>query len=129
MSNEPKQMQMEKLEPVAVLVAGGKSVRNACAESGISESTAYRFSSTPEFKQRVAELRTLATDEAVGRLSRLASEAVDTLAEIMRDKGARPSERAAACKTVLAMLSPVAELCEMRARLDAIEAKQGGLEQ
>ncbi len=110
-------------ELLSIAVAGGTSVRSACVEIGCSESHAYTLSSSPEFKSRVAALRTEITAEPVGRLTSGASQAVDTLVALL-DVTSEPSIRLQASKAILAALSPLSELGELRARMDAIEARQ-----
>lgn len=109
-------------EPLAVHVAAGHSVKDASALVGCAEQTAYNLSAAPEFKQRVGELRSSITDQAVGKLSAAASRAVDVLSELLDDDDAK--NRLAAAKTILSMLGPLSELSELRERLDALEASQ-----
>lgn len=110
-----------KFEPLAVSVAAGHNITSAAKSVGCSSRHAYRISGTPEFDRRVGELRTKAADAAVGRLSASAVEAVEVLREIMGDVDGRAADRVTAAKTVLAMLGPLSELHELRARLDRLE--------
>ena len=114
------------LEILAVRVAAGSSIRDSAANIGCSESTAYQISSSTEFKQRVSELRTQATDQAVGKLSELACQAVQVLAVVMSDADARAGDRIRAAVAVLTMLSPISELHELRQRIDTLEQLQSG---
>jgi hypothetical protein len=109
-----------QLEILAVHVAGGKTIRRAAEIVGISEATAYGFSSSDEFKQAVSRLRTEAVNAAVGSLSDSASEAVDTLRSLLEATN-EPSVRLNAAKAILANLKPLSEANELRARIDAIE--------
>lgn len=108
-------------ELLTTAVAGGHSIRSAAAQYGCSESHAYHSSRTELFKTRVAEIRTEATNQAVGKLSAAATDAVNTLIELLGTDN-EPSVRMHAAKAILANLGPIAELAELRARLDAIEA-------
>lgn len=110
-------------ELLTTAVAGGQSIRAAAATCGCSESHAYHFSHTQEFKQRVNELRTEATSEALGRLSSAATAAVATLIQLLKPDN-EPSIRMNAAKAILNSLGPMAELSELRARLDAIESQR-----
>lgn len=105
---------------LAVTVAGGSTVRAAAAVVGCSESQAYRLSSTSEFKQRVAELRTEAANEAVGQLTKAASKAVATLVEML-DSDYEAPIRLKAANSILSNMKLVAEHAELRDRLDRIE--------
>lgn len=111
-------------EPLALAIAGGQRIRDAAVTAKCAESTSYRVAKLPEFRRRVAELRTAATDAAVGRLSELAVDAVNVLGSVMRDQEAKPADRLTAAKSALQLLAPLSELAELRARLDALENSQ-----
>ena len=64
-------MKSKYLEPIAVLVAGGSSIKAASVTAGCSLQTAYNLSATPEFRQRVSEIRTQMTTQG-NRMSKLA---------------------------------------------------------
>ena len=107
------------LEPLALRVAAGATIRAAAADAGCSEATAYRIAATEAFRHRAAELRYRITDAAVGRLSAAAVGAVDKLVGLLDsdDEGTQ----LAAAKSILMMLPRVAEHVELRHRLDALE--------
>lgn len=107
-------------ELLAVQVAAGQSIRQAAALVGCSESTAYNFSCSSDFRQRVAAIRSEVTTQAVGRLADSAALAVDTLRELL-DASNEPSIRLNASKAILAALPSITEFGELRSRLDAIE--------
>ena len=109
------------LEPLALRVAAGATIRAAAADAGCSESTGYRLSATEAFRRRVAELRYAITDAAVGRLSAAAVGAVDKLVGLLDSDD--ESTQLAAAKSILMMLPRVAEHCELRARLDRLESR------
>lgn len=110
-----------KLDALAFEVATGSTIRAAAAKLGISESHAYTISSgDPEFRSRVSEIRTEAITAAVGRLSAIVSRAVDTLAELL-DASNDPKDRLNAAKAIMAAVTPMSELGELRQRIDAIE--------
>lgn len=110
-------------ESLALSVAQGSTVVAAAKLAGCSESHAYRVSRTPQFRQRVFDLRSEITSEALGKLTKAATMAVDTLVELMGVEN-DPPVRMNSAKAVLANLGPLAELSELRARLDAIEAER-----
>ena len=111
-------------DPLAAAVAGGESIKQAAETASCCESTAYRICRLPEFRQRVGEIRTDATDAAVGRLSKLAIDAVNVLGALMADTNQPAASRTGAAKAVLASLGPLSELHELRSRLDQLEAAQ-----
>ena len=108
----------EKWQALAVLVAGGMTVKNAAAELGISERTSYRHSSLPEFRQAVGQLRSAALDASVGAITSASTRAVNKLVELLDD----PQFGLQAAKALLANVSPLSELGELRSRLDALES-------
>lgn len=110
-------------EMLAIQVAGGSTVRDAAAHVGCSESTAYRASGSQGFRLRVAELRTEATQAAVGRLSESASLAVETLTDLLADDN-DPGVRLQAAKAVLANVIAMGDHYDLRQRLDAIEGRE-----
>ncbi len=110
------------LEVLAPLVASGSSVRDACQTAGCSEATGYALAATCEFRQLVAQIRTQAVQQAVGRLSDSIVLAVDTLRELL-GKENEPSIRLNAAKALMGNLTPLSEAGELRQRLDAIEGR------
>jgi hypothetical protein len=116
--------QSRYFEPLALAIAGGQRIRDAAITAKCAESSAYRLAKLPGFRRRVSELRTAATDAAVGALSELAVDAVQVLRAVMNDTEAKPSDRLTAAKSALMMLAPLSELAELRSRLDALESNQ-----
>jgi len=108
-------------EPLAVAVAGGHSIRSAADVAGCATQTAYNLSASPDFRQRVAEIRSQTTDQAVGALSDAATVAVARLRGIVDDPSQKAGDHIAASKAILSALGPMQELSELRKRLDAIE--------
>ena len=107
-------------ELLAVEVASGMTIRDASQKIGCGVSTGYNVSCDPSFKNRVSEIRSESVQGAVGRLSVIASQAVDTLAALLGpENDAR--DRLASAKTILGVLVPLSEHAELRQRLDAIE--------
>lgn len=107
-------------EPLALRVAAGLSIKAAADVAKCSTQTAYNLSSSPEFRYRVCEIRSEVTTEAVGKLANAASQAVDTLVELM-DVANEPSIRLNASKAILAALPGLSEFGELRRRVDEIE--------
>jgi len=109
-----------KLEALALLVAGGATVRSAAEQTGTCERTAYRLNTSPAFKRRVAEIRSEIAAATVGELTAAAKEAACTLRSLL-DAANEPSIRLQASKAILASVGAISELGELRARLDALE--------
>ena len=112
-----------KFESLALLLASGTSVKAAAQQLGIGARTAYRIASSDKMKTRVASIRSEVASSTVGTLTLAASEAAAALRELL-DPSNAPAVRLNACKAVLASLSAISELGELRARIDALESKQ-----
>ena len=108
------------LEPLAVAVASGNSIKQAAEIVGCSIQSAYNLSHTEQFRFRVSELRSEITQQAIGKLTDSASVACDTLRELL-DATQKPCDRLNAAKAILANLGPLSELAELRSRLDRLE--------
>jgi transposase-like protein len=112
-----------KFENLALLLASGSSIKNASQQLGIGARTAYRISASDKMKNRVSQLRTEVASSTVGVLTLAASEAAAALRELL-DSSNPPAVRLNSAKAVLASLSAISELGELRARIDALESKQ-----
>ena len=107
----------EKWHPLAVLVAGGMTVKDAAAQLNVAERTAYRWNALPEFRQCVGRLRSEALDASVGRITEATSKAVDKLVELLED----PQFGLQAAKAILSHVTPLTETGELRSRINALE--------
>lgn len=117
-------------EPLAVAVAGGAQIKSVAGQIGCSVAHAHDISRRDEFKLRVSELRSEALQAAMGRLSKLALDAAEVLADGLSRDEMTPDElnqyskaRLPAAKALLASLLPLSEHLELRQRVDELEAK------
>ena len=110
----------EKWHPLAFLVAGGMTIKDAAVELNIPDRTAYRYASLPEFRRSVGQLRSAALDASVGAITSATTMAVTKLVELLDD----PQFGLQAAKALLANVSPLSELGELRERLAALEAER-----
>ena len=108
-------------ELLATEVANGSTMQDAASVAGCSSTHAYHLSADPSFGNRVSELRSQATSESIGKLSRGSRVAADTLVLLMGEDF-EPSIRLNASKALLSMLGPLSELGELRKRIDALES-------
>jgi hypothetical protein len=106
-------------EKLALEIASGSSVKDAATKAGCSLTHAYHLSADPSFRVRVGEIRSEAVASSVGKLSRIASKAVDALEQILDSDDAK--DRLNAVKIILTHLVPLAEHSELRDRLDRLE--------
>jgi hypothetical protein len=111
----------EKWQSLAVHVAGGMTTKAAAAKLGIAERTAYRWTTERAFRIYVSEVRSQIASEAVGRLTAAVSTVVDTLLELTGQEH-EAKTRLDACKLIMGSVGPLSEHCELRARLEALEA-------
>lgn len=109
------------LEPMALAVACGSTIKAAAEKCNCSERQAYRIAATPAFKQRVYDIRSEVAAATVGLLTDGATKAAATVVSLL-DETNEPNVRLNASKVIFAALGPMAELGELRARLDALEA-------
>jgi hypothetical protein len=109
-----------KFESLALLLASGTSVKSASVQLGIGSRTAYRIASSDKMRNRVNQLRSEITREAVGVLTLGATKAASTLVALL-DEANEPSTRLNASKAILNALAPISELAELRDRLDRLE--------
>jgi hypothetical protein len=111
-----------KFESMALLLASGSSIKAASQSVGVSVRQGYRIAASDKMKNRVSQLRSEITAQAVGIITRGATAAASTLVSLL-DEANEPSTRLNASKTILNALAPISELAELRARLDQLEAK------
>lgn len=111
-------------DQVALAASMGRRHRAIAEDVGLSERQIRRILERPEVRAKVAQLRAEALERAAGRLSDLAGEAVDTLAELMRAKDSQDTVRLAAARAILATVLPVQDAVDVAARLDALEQAQ-----
>lgn len=68
---------------LALHLARGESVAAAAGAAGMSELSAYRRLEDEAFRRRVSELRSEMLDRAVGKLADAATEAAQTLRDLL----------------------------------------------
>jgi hypothetical protein len=108
----------------ALAIASGTSIKEAARSAGISESTAYRRLKDPAFRRRVSEIRTSFLNEAVGRLSEAANEAVSTLKALLTSGS--DSVRLSASRAILELGPKLREQAELEERITALERAAAG---
>ena len=116
MTNESK-----FFEVLATSIASGETIKASSVLAKWSESQAYRICATTDFRNRVSEIRSEITSQAVGILTHGTTKASATLVSLLGPEN-EPSVRLNAAKAILLQLGPLSELGELRARLDRIEA-------
>ena len=112
---------LQTADDLAVLIASGVQTQDAAKQLGISASHAYHVSTEAGFKERVDHLRQLAIGVAIGRLSELASLAVQNLAELSTSADSE-SVRLKASSELLIRLESLDEHFNVARRIEALEA-------
>ena len=111
------------LETLAILVASGLSIRDACKSASCSEATGYAVASTDEFRNAVSRIKTQAVEQAVAVLSHNATKASEALVRLLDSQDEKIV--LAASSKLLDRVGPLQELHELRSRIDAIEQGPG----
>src|SRR5687768_12465262 len=88
-----------KQERVAVLIAAGRTVKDAVGECGVGERTAHTWLDDPAYRAYVAELRGRLLNQAVGKLADAATKAAEELANLLGDP--KPAIRLRAAVAIL----------------------------
>jgi hypothetical protein len=93
----------------------------AAQKAEMSVTSLWRTMRNERFQAEYSRLRREAVDFALQRLQQGSDAAANTLLEILEDKTCPPSDRRGASKTVLEINIKFIELCDLGARIEAIE--------
>ena len=104
-------------------VASGRTVRDAAAQAGISEATAYRWMKGEDIRRDIMRLRAELIDQAAGRLAAVATEAAESLRALLAAES--EAVRLGAARTLLELAFRSRELVDWEARLTELERKLG----
>jgi transposase-like protein len=110
-------------ERVAAALASGRTVAAAARDCQVNEGTIWEWMKQSGFKDRVAELRQLLTDRTIGRLADLlAGSALDTLVQLLNAES--DNLKLETVKTLFEQFIAVTNSVDLKARLEALEAKE-----
>ena len=112
-------------DQLAMALASGCSVRNASTEAGVSERTAFRRLNDLSFRKHVHEVRRVALEEAISKLSAAGSSAVEAMLDLLNSE-APPSTRLAAARAILEFGCRLRETNDFETRLCELEVKRDG---
>ena len=98
----------------------------AAKEAGVGKTTLWTWMQQPAFREAYRRARREAYAAAVARLQQVAGEAVETLREVMNDKSHQGAARVGAAKAVLDYAVKAAEVEDLSAKVEELEAKVGG---
>lgn len=110
-----------KQEEAIICLLSSPTLEEAAKAAGITYVTLWRWMQLPEFKEKYRVARNDAVNQAVARLSKICSEAVEVLRDVMNDPKISASSRVTAARTVLEMAVKGLELEDITSRIEALE--------
>ena len=100
----------------------GKTVKQAAKDTGVSRKTLYVWLNQPEFQKELDRLGGIILEEVANRMVALASEAVDTLSNVLKTKDVPIGTQVQAANVILKRASEFWDVYNLNRRIDAIEA-------
>ena len=100
-------------------------LEKASAAAGISATTAWRISKTPEFQEEYRRARRDTFSQSIARLQHATSAAVSTLLKVMVDKDAPAASRVRAAHWVLGHAAEAIEQEDLSVRMEELEQAIG----
>lgn len=110
----------KKEQAIAALLTA-TTATEAARVCGIGETTLWRWLQDVEFAERYRQARKRALDVAISRLNQIATDAVNTLHEVITNREAPTSSRVAAARVILETAIKAVEMEEIEARLETLE--------
>jgi hypothetical protein len=110
-----------KQERLALLLAGGRTIKSAAEEVKVGERTAHSWLGDPRYRALVTALRGRLLDEAVGRLADAAGKSVMALIDLLDDPSSNIRLRASL--GILDTLLRVREHVEFEGRIRRLEGQ------
>lgn len=106
-------------ELLIVALASGRNIGQAAKASNLSERTAYRRLTDPDFKRKVAERRCELVNETAGRLTAAGMTATLTLQELLASES--DSVRLGAARSILELGTKIRESTDLETRITSLE--------
>jgi hypothetical protein len=97
------------------------TLEKAAVAAGISSTTAWRISKTPEFQTEYRAARSKAYGQSIARLQYGSTAAVNTILRVMTDPESPPASRLRAAEAILHHSAKGMELEDLGARVTALE--------
>lgn len=120
---EPREPKLPaKQEAFLAALLSHPTIKAACEETGISETSGWRYLNDEKFKERYRKAQRQVVEQIILRLRTDASDAAKALREIVDDATAPSSARVAAARTILETTFKSVELYDIEGRMDALEA-------
>ena len=110
-----------QMEQLILALLQHPTLEKAAAAAGISYTTAWRLSKTPEFQTEYREARSKAYGQSIARLQYGAVAAVNTILRVMTDPESPPASRLRAADAILHHGAKAMELEDLGARVTTLE--------
>jgi hypothetical protein len=107
---------------LATAIAEGTGVEKWASSNEVSERTAYRWAAEPEVRAEVEWIRRRALDDAIGRMAKRATWAVDGIV-VLGEHAASESVRLSALRAVMADFITVSKSAGIELRVAALEER------
>lgn len=111
-----------KLQQLAANVLACKTLKEAAAQSGITERTLRRIRKTAEFQAALDAARAVAFERVFNVVCAAAPDGAEQLSTIMKDQSAPASARVAAARSILDLARAYYEQRGILDRISALEA-------
>jgi len=111
-----------KQEAALAALLAHPTVRDAARAAKVAEGTLWRYLADPAFAAHYQEARRQATEHLIARLTSDSTKAARVLLEVAEDTTAPASARVSAARTIIEQALRGAELRDLMARIDALEA-------
>jgi AcrR family transcriptional regulator len=115
-----------KLTPIQeraiVSLLSHATMRTAAKAVGVDEATLWRWLQDKDFRATYRAVRRECVGQSIARLQQASTEAVNTLREIVKDKGQPAPARVSAAKAILEFSIKAVEIEDMSERLAEVEA-------
>jgi hypothetical protein len=105
---------------LAVAIAEGTGVAEWASQTGVPERTAYHWAAQPEVRAEVESIRRRALDEAIGRMARRATWAVDGIVKLGENANSE-SVKLSALRAVMSDFIAVSNFAGLEHRVTALE--------
>ena len=119
MTGESTNSQKQQL---ALAIAEGTSVAQWASQNGVVERTAYHWAAQPDVRAEVESIRRRALDEAIGRMAKHASKAVEGIVNLAQHANSE-SVRLSALRAVMSDFVAVSNFAGLEARVGELEAQ------
>jgi hypothetical protein len=109
-------------QQLALAIAEGTSVAKWASDNGVAERTAYHWAAQRDVRADVESIRRRALDEAIGRMAKHASRAVDGIVNLA-EHASSESVRLSALRAVMSDFVAVSNFAGLEARVGDLEAQ------